>query len=160
NTIVITGFSGGDAFFDQTCTITSVTSTGVLCALVHGNASSTTFGIIANNSVGPFVAADVGKSIMGFGTCVDDTTSAVAGGGIISTTTTPPIATSINTTQVTISATPANSATANQAFPQGSCFVWGHLDDTAATTLDNAMQLSSVCPKLFMASGNYFFQSP
>jgi hypothetical protein len=100
------------------------------------------------------------KTLMGWQSCDADGASTVLGQGAITTTTNVTIATYISGTQVTISSNPANAATIQTGPPAGGCIIWGHLDDTNASTLDTAVQASTVCPKIFMAATGYFFNTP
>lgn len=62
NTIVVSGFSGGDTYFNGTFTLSSATSSSITFPLVHANASASSQGVVQNQSVGPFSTAnDVGK---------------------------------------------------------------------------------------------------
>jgi len=162
NSITVTGFSGGDAFFNQTCTLTAVTTSSVSCALTHANASSTTSGTVTNTSAGPFTAFDAGtgnpngaKRIFGYGSCAADfNTSASNNNPMVTTATT--IAAFVSSTQVTLS----------QAAGPGSsgagigCVIWGNTDDAGAAALDASMATASQCPRGHWAAGNYLFTTP
>lgn len=74
NSITVTGFTGGDTFFNGTFPITAVTATSVSYALVHANASSTTTGTVTNTSGGgPFTSTSVDGTKIAFATSLAPT---------------------------------------------------------------------------------------
>jgi len=160
NSVTITGYGGGDAFFNQTCTISTVNTSAITCPLVHGNATAgQTTAQIVNNTVGPFVATDVGKSAMGAGTCATDQYQ-TAYNNPISASALVNIDTFISSTQVALHSNPANTSTQSAAYPSGSCFIWGHPDDSGFASLWTAVASSTSCPKIFLAAAYYLVQSP
>jgi hypothetical protein len=106
-----------------------------------------------------FTAADVGKNVMGGNTCASTSSTLNSNPGVngqISTTTSVTIAAFISATQVTLSATPANSSGGGNV----NCFIYGNNDDAAASAVDTALQADPQCQRLFMVTAGYFFKSP
>jgi hypothetical protein len=100
-------------------------------------------------------ALNVGMQVMGYNSC--NAFQSATNGGQITAASVVTIATFVSTTQVTLSATPANSSTA------GACLVFGNPDDTAATAIDAAfasLTTAPTCPKLFLAGAYYGFALP
>ena len=153
NSITVTQFVNNDTFFNITCTLSAVTSTTVTCPLVHANASSSSFGIITNSNVGPFISGDVGKRMFGYGSCAAFINlSANSNNAPMTTNTTPlTVATFVSSTQVTLSGNPVNSVASN------GCVIWGHPDDAGAAQMSTAMAAANYCVKGFLANANYMF---
>lgn len=160
NSVVVSAFTGADTFFNQTCTLTATTLTSFSCALTHANASSSTFGLVQNTNVGPFVAADVGKSAGGGQTCQAFQNQTVLGANVIAQSTLPTIATFVNSTHITLSANAAGTSTLAMLQPIGACFVWGHPDDANAALLETAYYAAPQCPKVFLAAAYYMLTKP
>jgi hypothetical protein len=120
---------------------------------------------------GPFLSTDcvggsgctgtgTSKSAMGWQTCATDQPSTSTGQGQISNTALVTIASFISATQVTLSANPGATATLQTSYPQGACLIYGHLDDTGASTFDSGLQASLTCPQGIFPSSYYFFTTP
>lgn len=165
NSITITAFSGGDAFFNQTCSITAVGTNSVSCALVHADANSTVGfpGIVTNTSAGPFTAFDAGtgnpngaKRIFGYQSCQAD-----SGGGLATnnnqsmTNGVLTISAFVSSLQVTLSSTATNSSGANTG-----CVIWGNPDDAGAAAMDTAMLSATQCPRAHLAAAYYMVTKP
>lgn len=156
NSITVTAFTGGDTFFNQTCTLTVVAANSVSCALVHANASSTAGfpGTVTNTSAGPFVAGDVGKRIFGYATCIADAGLSASNNSPL-TTSALTISAFVSSSQVTISGTASNSSGANTG-----CVIWGNPDDAGAAAMDLAMASATQCPRAHLAAAYYLFTVP
>lgn len=159
--IVITGFTGGDIFFNQTCTAATVTGNTVTCPLVHGNAVSISLeGQLQDTNVGPFVAGDVGSQVAGWlsTTAFQGTGGAATTGNMganaITVSGAPVIISFISQTQVKI------TTAANAQSTLTGTFIWGHPDDAGAAAVEAAYDLASQCPKLFFQSSYYSLTQP
>lgn len=153
DTVTIANFTGADTFFSVgPVTITATTANSISVALVHANASSTTFGTITNSTKGPFVAGDVGKRIFGYSSCF--------GSGGLSTIS--PMTTAVLTIQTfntSASITASGTATGSSGANTG-CIIWGNPDDAAAVLMDAAAQVSPSCQTEHLVSGNYLYTVP
>src|SRR5882724_8546088 len=83
DTIVVSGYSSADTFYNGTFTTTAQTTNSVSWTLVHANAASTTGGDIQNSNRGPFLSSDTGK--LAFGTNCNTPLSCYPGSGGLAT---------------------------------------------------------------------------
>jgi hypothetical protein len=157
NTVTVSSFTGGDTYFNQTCTLTATSAHSVSCALIHVNASSTTYGAIVNSSVGPFVAADAtsAKRIFGYQICQAYNNIATNSNLPISTSAALTISGFTNSTTVTMSGNSLSTVTGNTG-----CVIWGNTDDAGAALADTAAQTALSCPRILLSSSNYLFTTP
>lgn len=98
---------------------------------------------------GPFVSADVGKTLWGYSACEPFQSQPITGA---ITTTTVTITSFVSSTTVGISASPANTVSSN------GCVVWGTPDTVGAAALNTALQSATTvpqCPKVWLASAYY-----
>jgi len=168
NSVTVSQFGGADAFFNQTCTLTAVTTQSISCALTHANASSTTLGQVLNTSAGPFSPNDcvggsgctgtgTSKRIFGYGVCSSDNNLRANGGNQPMTTGTAlTIASYTSSLQVSLSSAATNSS----GTPNVGCIIWGHPDDAGAAAMEAAMDAAPQCPRAHLAAGYYMFTVP
>ncbi len=134
-------FTYGNTQVDQTCSYSS-TSTTLTC------------------SDGPFTTGDVttpakyvwGQASASTGGCDPFQASTAFVDPMTLTHLT--ITAYISSTQVTLSADPANTSSGNV------CVIWGQPDDSGASALETAYDASLSCPHVFLAAGYYLFTSP
>ncbi len=157
NTIVVSGYTGGDTYLNGTFTITASTtgiSNGagtVSYALTHGNASSVAVASVQNQSIGPFVSGDTGKTIFATNGCCGLANNYL--GVLILPQGT---LTFVNSTQVTASI--AATATSNGA--AGGLMIWGSIDDAGHQLAENAWAASTFCPSVVIPMGLSLVQEP
>jgi hypothetical protein len=164
DSVTVSGFTGGDSFFNQTCTLSAITATSVSCPLTHANASSTTFGTVTNTTKGPFVAADAIPTNSKIAWGADNANTALGGCNNLNnhsavvelTTTHRTIASFISSTQIALNANPDNSSVSSGH----GCFIWGTPDDAASTTADSLAGSQSSCGVIEYESGNYLWTTP
>lgn len=156
HSITVTNFGGGDAFLNQTCTLTAVSTNTVSCPLPHANfaTAATQSGVVTNTSIGPFVAADIGKQVFGWNNCEAFATNLTMGQNAITVSGAPLVTSFISQTQVQI------TTAANAMATQTGCFIWGHTDDANAAIAEAAYVQYPFCPKLMLSAVGYMFSKP
>jgi hypothetical protein len=144
--VIVSGFGGGDVFYNGTVNLTVVTSTSISYVLVHANASSTTAGTVQNTVVGPFSAAnDPGKTVWGSTVCCNigptgSSTLAIPASTTISSVT--------NSFTIQISQNAALSANGTHAY-----LYWATDDTTALQAAETAYANSPTCTFIIMPAG-------
>lgn len=148
-------------YFTNTCPVANTSQCFFTAAntQVDSTASWASTGNTITITDGLFQPSDVGKRVAGYKAtsgqapltgCIADR---IAFGAL--TTGSVTIASYVSANQVTLSSNPADTVAS------GGCFIWGTPDDTTASAFETAYAATTAyCPRVMLASANYWFSSP
>jgi len=142
-TIVVSGFTGGDTIYNGTFTISALTTNSISYLLTHANVSSSSNGFVVNSNVGPFKPSDTGKKAFGTngagGMISAVGASAIRPIGIV---------TYVSSTQITV------AGNATQTCNTTACSFWWFTDDRALwMQVDAAVSGAPGCVTVELPSG-------